>query len=51
MKLDRIDWKILAFKVGFFFEQCPTILDGFDHHLWKKFKLWILNLNFFMMKN
>jgi len=44
MKFDHIDWKILAFKVGKLnFEHWPTILDDFDHHLWKKFALWILN--------
>jgi len=46
MKFDRIDWKISTFKVGkkINFEHWPAIADDFDHHLWKKFALWILYL-------
>ena len=53
MKFDRIDWEILAFKVGkeSFFEHWPAISDDFDRHLWKKFALQTLNLKFFMLNN
>jgi len=53
MKFDRIDWKILAFKVGkkSLFEHWHTISDDFDHHLWNFFVLWIFNLKKIILKN
>jgi hypothetical protein len=53
MKFDRVDWKILAFKVEkeSFFEHWSAISDDFDCHLWKFFSLQTLNLNFLMLKN
>jgi len=48
MKFDHTDWKILAFEVEKeVFKHWPAISDGFDHHLWKVFALWILNFEFF----
>jgi len=45
MKLDRIDWKICAIKVGEtnFLEHRPPISNDFDHHLWRTSTPWTLN--------
>jgi len=45
MKFDRIDWKILAIKVGKErgFEHWVAISNDFDRHLWNFFALQTLN--------
>jgi len=53
MKFDRIDWKILAFKLGktIFLEHWHAISNDFNFHLWKFQHYWLWVKKKFVLKN